>query len=231
MIGKPSITAIILNWKRYRNLPKIVNRLKQSSTNMDIWIWNNNPKKQIEPIGLFKDCTIVNSSENFKCPARHALSMLGYSDYILFIDDDILPDKSLPSTFLDVAVRCKFSVMGVVGVRVNKVSPYTNPIHKCHSELYQIETITEVDYVKGRIMFVRREHMRHLWSYQYMLSKDEFYEDDISLNFSIQIATNLPSYVLPGRLFENLEGYNSGLHVDWDTFSRKSVYVGRVVDN
>jgi hypothetical protein len=221
MIGEHSITAIILNWRRYRNLPQIVSRLKRSETSLGIWIWNNQRDRRIRPVGIFDGCRIVNSSHNYLCPARHAFAMLCDSKYLLFVDDDILPEKSLPSVLLDISRRYRFSVIGVAGVRVNEHRPYTNPIHKCHSELYEIESVTRVDYVKGRMMFVAREHMRHLWHYEHKLSEAEFREDDIALNLSIQMVTGLPSYVLPGRLFQNLAGYDCGLHADWQSFSEK----------
>jgi hypothetical protein len=147
--------------------------------------------------------------------------MMVYTEFILYVDDDILPDKNLPTMFLDVARTREFSVLGVAGVRTNSTSPYTNPIHRCHSELYRLEKITEVDYVKGRIMFVKKKCIHSLWEYQHRLSKEAFLEDDISLNFSIQLETQSPSLVLPGRLFENLAGYEAGLHSDWGAFSRK----------
>lgn len=219
--GDFTVTAIILNWEQRCNIPRIVTKLQLISPNIDIWIWNNNPMTYIKNTGILKKCVIFNSSQNFFCPVRHAIAMLVYSKYILFIDDDILPTKDLFLALQEFVKFNNFSIIGAMGVRVNKERPYINPIHKCHSELYDIIEPTPVDYVKGRMMFVRTELMHHLWKYKSNMSIDEIKEDDISLNFALQMESGMRSYILPGNLFENLPGWDEGLHSDWATFSAK----------
>lgn len=216
--SESEVTVIMLSWERRPNIPRIVSKLRQSEVPLDIWIWNNNPVHRVEARGILKACTVINSTRNFLCPARHALALLCRTKYVMFIDDDILPDKSLVKRLLAFARDAQFSVCGVAGVRLNAEEPFANPIHKCHSELYHITQAIPVDYVKGRVMFVETSGIEALWGKRTLLTLEELEEDDIALNFSVQMMTGFPSYVLPGKLFENLSGWDGGLHSDWERF-------------
>ncbi len=83
-VGK--VTAILLSWKRWRNIPPIAERLRSTHVVDEIIIWNNNPDLRFGDPGY----TVINSTHNYKAYARYAAAMLARNQTILFQDDDFM---------------------------------------------------------------------------------------------------------------------------------------------
>lgn len=79
------IVACILNWKRPKNLEKIVKSLKKQNIINEIIIWNN-AKDIIELSG----CSVINSSENIMCYGRYEAIFKSFSNVFYIQDDDCI---------------------------------------------------------------------------------------------------------------------------------------------
>jgi glycosyltransferase involved in cell wall biosynthesis len=85
------ITSIIITYKRYANIKKIVDSLKAQTIPTDIIIWDN--AGEIDEIS---GATVIRSSKNFVCRPRFLLCGLVNTDYIFNIDDDhVITDNKL----------------------------------------------------------------------------------------------------------------------------------------
>lgn len=83
------LTAIILNWKRPENIPKILLALRQCDLVDEIIIWNNNPEIKL---ALGEDVCVINSSRDLGLFTRFSAALLAKNDGILFQDDDVVLD-------------------------------------------------------------------------------------------------------------------------------------------
>ena len=86
------LTAIVLNWKRPQNMPRILDSLRQSDLVTEIIVWNNNPETVFT---AGNDIIVVNTSRDLGLNTRFAAALLARNDAILFLDDDMVlaPDK------------------------------------------------------------------------------------------------------------------------------------------
>ena len=87
-----SVTAIVLNWKRLKNLKIIVRQLSRRQFISEILIWNNNPQTiDFNDLGLDKHhdwLTIVNSQENLRDEAKYLAASQAKNEHIFYQDDD-----------------------------------------------------------------------------------------------------------------------------------------------
>jgi len=86
------LTAIVLNWKRPQNMPRILDSLRQSELIFEIIVWNNNPDRVFT---ASDDIVVINTNRDLGLNTRFAAALLAKQDAILFIDDDIVlsPEK------------------------------------------------------------------------------------------------------------------------------------------
>ena len=102
------ITVVICCYKRVYNLKhQLICLLNQDfDGSFEVIIWNNNHETQKEvsditsPYMKTLNIRLIQSSENYYCIIRLAVSRLMYSNLLLICDDDVVPYTNYISTFI-----------------------------------------------------------------------------------------------------------------------------------
>ena len=102
------VTVVTCSYKRVYNLHRLLECFKTQnySGTFEIIIWNNNHETQKEVAEItakFNDelnIRLIQSTENYYCVIRMAVTKLMRSDYLLVCDDDIVPHPNFISTFM-----------------------------------------------------------------------------------------------------------------------------------
>ncbi len=85
------LTAIVLNWKRPENLPRIIAALQRCEIVNEIIVWNNNPGINLK---LNRGVCVINSNRDLGLFTRFAAALLAKNDGIFFQDDDVVLDEN-----------------------------------------------------------------------------------------------------------------------------------------
>ena len=102
------LTIFMISYKRVRNLEEILSSLtKQTSkVTIELIIWNNNPtislkwlKEKFE--NKFANLVIIESSFNYYCIIRSAISSLARGEYLMFLDDDVMPYEDFIEVYMN----------------------------------------------------------------------------------------------------------------------------------
>lgn len=166
------ITVVLLNYRRPDNIPIIVSALRDQTVKARLWLWNNS--STCIPNGVV-DMQVVSDS-NLGCWPRWFLASYVPSEFVLMLDDDILPTSSC---FLETALKLINSQQsprtlvgseGVVLGRPNQYWPsYSGRLTRDSPEadrgtvhLKSVVRDTHVDIVKGRCVVVRVASLRSL---------------------------------------------------------------------
>ncbi|MFC1851370.1 hypothetical protein ACFL27_14325 [candidate division CSSED10-310 bacterium] len=188
---KENIAAIVLSWKRTKNLPQIVFGLKKQSFIDDIFILHNHPSKLWVP-----GCKNIFFKKNKGCIIRHHFaSTLKEYDYFVFSDDDLMLKDDFSKEVLE-AIRKhgKESVLGFIGHELdlnNKDKPYTSGKYKTSKKV-----IMPVDIVKGRFHIISKLGITVMAKSG--LDTDALKsEDDLRANIALQRKFKKPSYLIP----------------------------------
>ena len=188
---KENIAAIVLSWKRTKNLPQIVFGLKKQTFIDDIFILHNHPSKLWVP-----GCKNVFYKENKGCIIRHHFAAtLNEYDYFVFSDDDLMLKHDCSKEVLE-AIR-KYggeSVLGFFGHVLNmnnKEKPYSSGRYKISKKV-----IMPVDIVKGRIHIISKQGI-NLMAKSGPDTELLKSEDDLRANIALQREYGKPSYLIP----------------------------------
>lgn len=144
---KKNIVAIILSWKRVKNLPQVVFGLKRQSCINDIIILHNHPSKLWIP-----GCKNIFFKDNHGSIIRHQFAAtLEEYDYFIFSDDDLMLNGDFSKELLQ-AMKSKGdqSILGFFGQQLNfnnRTNPYSTGKHTISKE-----EIKSVDIIKGRFL-------------------------------------------------------------------------------
>ncbi len=188
---KENVAAIVLSWKRTRNLPQVVFGLKKQSFINEIFVLHNHPSNLMIP-----GCTNIFFEDNAGSKRRHQFaSTLKEYDYFAFSDDDLMLTKDFSKDVLE-AIRKhgKESVLGFFGHELNLDNddkPYTSGKYTISKN-----AITPVDIVKGRFHIISRQGISVMA--ESGLDTDTLKsEDDLRANIALQKEFKRPSYLIP----------------------------------
>lgn len=106
----PKITLIVLNYKRFANIAKIVNYY---SNKFPLFVINNNPAIVMKKPPQVE--RLVNNSINKWCIERWYQAMSVNSEYVCLLDDDLLVDQASIEHLLRVAENNPYSLVGIYG--------------------------------------------------------------------------------------------------------------------
>jgi glycosyltransferase involved in cell wall biosynthesis len=103
------LSLVMCAYKRTHNLRKQLTLLSRQDFEgtFEVILWNNNRETVDEINNICRDfedslnLKVIHSCENFYCIIRLAVTSLMRSDLLLICDDDVLPQKSYISTFLN----------------------------------------------------------------------------------------------------------------------------------
>jgi len=188
---KEKIVAIVLSWKRVKNIPYVVFGLKKQSYIDEIIIFHNHPSKLRIP-----GCKNIFSEKNLGCIVRHkiASTIKGY-DYFVFSDDDLMLMNDLRKDILPVIrSKGKESVLGFFGQELNmkkNKEEYTSGKHTTSNK-----EMVPIDIIKGRFHIISKEGISEMAKSNFNTSSLKS-EDDIRANLIIQRKFKKPSYLIP----------------------------------
>ena len=102
------VTVVICSYKRVYNLKNLLDCFKNQdfTGSFEIILWNNNSETQDEVKGICSEymdalnMRLIQSSENYYCIIRLAVSRLMRSEVMLICDDDVIPKPQYISLFL-----------------------------------------------------------------------------------------------------------------------------------
>ena len=236
-------TFIILNYKRLKNLPIIVEAIKKQSIETEIFIWNNNPEVILNQ-GMFshKVDLLVNSSRNLFCGPRWDLCKFAKNDFVFILDDDIcFADDTIAEHILSESKKNykPGRLFGVEGVIIDDDLNYFDLSDKqkiiIHSSLpatinkplhfaYPDQDIN-VDVVKGRLICLNKNDLLAIPA-----PPSLFIDKADDITYSLWLAKNTKYHLLiggcKGRLkdFENKNAtYALSMENDWKAYRNNVV--------
>lgn len=182
------LTVVLTNWKRPANVAAIVEKIvRLGCHDAPIWLWDNSdtPGQLHHNIAEF-----VRPSWNAKCAGRWWLAAQAQTEFVLIMDDDLVPSDE--RVFADTVAALKQydgRPVGAVGVRLLPGKRY----HECHHVgigkqgkfAQPIRQDTSVDIVKGRYFAVATERLAKL------PMKLPDFEDDIAASACLGPGTIL----------------------------------------
>lgn len=189
-----SVAALLLNWKRPQNMPKVIESIRNQTVPIEIMLWNNSPKPY--------PGQTIHSTENFFCWPRWLMAGLTTTEYIFTLDDDLyLTDpKAIENCLSAIKEMPHDTVFGIAGVILNAEISYWKSQHTGQPG--------RVDIVKGRFMFTRRKFVASIpLGHEYSGKADDIFVSSRSTNKYILAAlknayANIPdteSVCLSGR--------------------------------
>ena len=212
---EPRVTALLLNWKRPANLPRVIDSIRRQTVPISIWLWDNSGGDDDFGVDV-----VIRASENFLCWPRWLMGALAHGDYVFSLDDDLMfTDDELIEKCIrrmeqlgDEAPR---TVLGRGGVVLNAQKHYSSSKHVEASESGDLAA----DLLKGQFLFFSRALL------QAMPLKREN-EDDIKVSAAAAQCI-IPSFMRGG--FANLPSHD-GLWQQLGHFERRNAAVSRYFD-
>lgn len=196
-MSEPTVTALILNFRRPANVQQIIEALREQSVPVRIALWHNGADDDIPGADW-----VIRSDWNAGCLARWHVGALVGSDYVFTIDDDLTPKSAkLIETCIARSMReGDRRILGYTGRILASGPRYYN-----HGKSVGLSRDEDryVDIVKGRFMFVPS---RLLARVPLAFPGYEGRGDDIWI--SLHTASGEKTHLLPKEVagsFSNLE--------------------------
>lgn len=138
------VTLILLNWKRPRNVNRIISTYLPFHRVDEIILWNNNPECKFKihhrKIKYFE-------SKNYFTVSRYAATFFARNNDIMFHDDDLLLKEEQIERLFEAHLEHPHSIVGCFG-------------RKLKNGVYVKEySFGKVDIVLGRVMLFQRSLM------------------------------------------------------------------------
>ena len=208
------ITAILLNYKRPANMPRLIASLKTQSVPVGIIVIDNGV--QDTPHTEYG----VGLTWNAGPYVRYLVAALARTPYVCFFDDDLCPgDPDFISDALSIAA-CRGGITGAFARHLSPTPPY-----------YQgPDVVGEVELIKGRFMLFSRNlleqvHLTRPWFARYAMHCDDLY-------VSLEIGRGQPAHwadkSLKARL-EELPAGNVGLERRPDHFLLREAFCAHYI--
>lgn len=196
------VLAILMNYRRTKNTLKIAEVMAKQPC--DVVIVDNGPGTSLSasgriPMGV-KDVWRWRVNSGPACWFAPALDRHHEYDYILGIDDDLLPGADCVQYLLDCAdvLNNEFSVIGQIGRRVRsrrgqfsykkrnvRRGPEPTPVDiVCRAYFFRASLAGHIALARSQMMAqgARKELYRH---------------DDVLLSLALEKSTGWPSYLIP----------------------------------
>ncbi|MFA5252672.1 MAG: glycosyltransferase [Phycisphaerae bacterium] len=198
------ITAILNVYRRPELLRAQVKALRvQTAKPAQLWIWQNQAPEDVKvkvPIG----CVFVKSNRNFYYHGRFALALLAQTEYVMVLDDDIIPGKK----WIENCLNCMNEKPGLY-VGVGRRMPGRKGDRQWFGWRNPNEAIEEVDY-GGHCWFLKKDWLRIFWLEPPVNLTNA---EDMQLSFALQragIKTYVPPHPEDKDLWSNTIGWEHG---------------------
>lgn len=194
---KNEVEAVVINWKRPRNVDRIVSALRDQSVPCTITVCDCHP----DPAFALYPETIASIDRRYTWAhntgafSRFVPSGAFDHRFTFFIDDDMLPGQQCIEHFLLAAeISPPFGALGQLG-RVLTDDDVYRPVNVPRTT----KTFSEVD-VLIRSYFVKTELLHHIFALRWRMhyfDDDPHPEDDLLLCTAIQINAKRSCYLTP----------------------------------
>jgi hypothetical protein len=196
MSTKPSVEAVVINWKRPRNVARIVAALRTQTVPCTITICDCHP----EPDFALDDETVASIDRRYRWThntgAFSRFVPAGAFDhaYTFFLDDDMLPGERCVEHFLDAAERVQsFGALGQQGRILEPDGVYRAVQVARHPGFREVDVLVRGYFVPTAVLhqvFALRWRMGYFHD-------DPHPEDDLLLCVALQVLEGLPCYLTP----------------------------------
>ncbi|MEM9302697.1 MAG: glycosyltransferase family A protein [Pseudomonadota bacterium] len=213
------LTVIMVSWRRRQNCEAILKSLSAQTVRPQIMIWSNDDGGE----GFPGADHVVRSGGNFRTWPRWLLASLANTEFVLVLDDDLLPfTADFVETCLAVARHYPDRIIGVGGRQISQEAPH-------YRVLPQRDFFRDrpCEVVLGRLMLLRRSLLARVplvvphWTWRER-------GDDIIISTAIR-RQHVLSGALRARVRELPTGEES-LSADPQHFAARELLVKRILD-
>lgn len=213
-----NITAIVLNYNRPHNIPKLVEKLKNIKVINEIIISHGKKETTI----LIDDPIVVNETEvgnKYFSANRFEIADMAKNDYIMFIDDDIYPSNR----WVNKVIR-KINNDGLTSWQ-NLYSPYPRI---CNNSIYKFSSMgLNYNIVLTKLAIIRKDRAVRIWNkmketkYLDILLENKGNGEDIVFSTFVRLFGGKNIHV-SGKIYE-LDGDNGYSSMDTHYLKRDNL--------
>lgn len=219
---KPTVGAAVLNYRRPENVPLVIQALRQQTIVPRIVLWNNGDGNSFSDVDWE-----IDSSLNAGCITRwHAMAML-QTDYVLCIDDDLLPKD--PELVRNCINACRahgdHRIIGYVG---KTLGPGPRFYRDGVAKKAKPDRDQFVDVIKGRFMFLPTKILERV---PIVFPSYQGRGDDIWI--SLLTGTSPEHHVLArctSGAFEELPELDAALAKNRDHSLKRDIVVSKLIE-
>lgn len=153
------LTVVIANYLRPANMQVILDALASQIAPHQLFVWDNSPDQSFEDT---RADWVIQSSRNAKCVGRWWLAAHAETDWVVVMDDDLVPsDARVLTDILRALVAHAPSAVGATGVILDPAKSYFDCQH-IGLDRRRIGMDTQVDIIKGRLFAAPTRRLQSL---------------------------------------------------------------------
>lgn len=186
------IEAVVVSYKRPRNIAPILHALRQQSQPCFITLIDCAPAPEFEPqVDAQLYDRRLRLHDNHGGYNRFLGGFIYEREYTYFHDDDMLPGQRVLEHFLQSARGLEFGVLGQFG----RCFPPDCQQYLC-TDIPRGPELQPVDMIV-RAYFVRTRHLHHVLRLKWALPPVQLKQDDMLLACALRMYGGLQSYLTP----------------------------------
>ena len=164
------MTIVLLNFRRPRNIPLILESIQRQTIKPIVFLWNNG-SDDVNFSGIDR---YVASPGNVGCMARWKMALEAETPYVMSLDDDLCfaRNDALATVIASLeSMDDPARIVGPVGCRFGATPDYggRDDVYAGFAQSEEVETdlprsseLREADMIKGRSMALRRDRLEKL---------------------------------------------------------------------
>lgn len=182
------VTVIMVCWRRFDNLERIIQRWLDEPEVTEFILWDNSGQFETNlPVIL------INCSENMNPSVRYSIAAMAKENIIVNADDDLLPEPGVIHSLL--AAYSPYAFVGVAGLRFHGTNSFFDYDYISGNDVQDVEA---VDCVSGPVTMTHKENLLG-WNY----SELNVYHLELHLQGLAKVqGRNLRAYVPPVKYIE-----------------------------
>jgi len=211
------LTLILMNWKRPKNIPLIVNAIRTQTLRPNIWVIDNSEDQNLNVYLPGDSDLLISIDHNFGNYIRLYYAGFVSTPYVMFIDDDLCPtDDKFVEDLFSIAKNYKDRIVSGWGARVGSEKPphYVGDLGDAGRKY--------VIFAKTNCIIFPRRILENLPVISPVHRDRKFFmrSDDMYLALGTYLATN-QKHLYCGKFRKRLKGlpqYGAGLEFSPDHF-------------